>query len=390
MTRSTDAHQDDSQHSPSAKSPRLIAMMNQKGGVGKTTTTVNLGAALAELGQRVLMIDLDPQSHLSLHLGCEVDETRPTIYDLLLDPDCNVREIVVTATDNIDLIPSEVDLAAAESELANQPGREAVLRNALPEVIVDYDVVLFDCPPSLGLLTLNALVVAKEVMIPMQAHFLPLQGVGRLLETVGMVRQSLNQQLQVTGIILCAFESNTTLAGEIVADLHDFFDESRETESAWQHCRILEPPIRRNIKLAEAPSFGRTIFDYAPWCPGAQDYRHLAENLLAHWEGRKPKRRPPKKPAKSESRHREPAEVEIVPTPPNTTTQKRAAAGKAQRESVEAPRDDIESAAPVAEQKLSKTSDVARAGDRTDHADDDSNLTSLIEEIESLDRAING
>ena len=158
-----------------------------------------------------------------------------------------------------------------------------MLRRKLEPVLGRYDVVMVDCPPSLGLLTMNALALATEVFVPMQAHFLALQGVGRLLETVGLVCRSVNADLRVSGIILSMHEGNTTLAKEIVADLDAFFEGAREQDVPWNECRVLRPPIRRNITLAEAPSFGSTIFDYAPGCPGALDYRKLAERLLEDW-----------------------------------------------------------------------------------------------------------
>ena len=268
-------------------------MMNQKGGVGKTTTAVNLGAALAEAGCRVCLIDLDPQTHLSLHLGLDPgrdgDRETPehTVYDLLIDPACEVEHCLIKARENLDVIPAEVDLAAAESELAGLPHRQRILSGKLAGVIEGYDFVLMDCPPSLGLLTLNALGLAEEVFVPMQAHFLPLQGVGRLLETVGLVCRSANPGLCVSGIIFCMHEPHTTLAREVVEDLESFFEDARRHERVpWQHCRILHPPIRRNIKLAEAPSFGQTIFEYEPWCAGANDYRKLAEGILADMDAR--------------------------------------------------------------------------------------------------------
>ena len=263
---------------------RSVAVMNQKGGVGKTTTVVNLGAAMAEAGRRVCLIDLDPQAHLMLHLGIDPEQIKHTTYDLLIDPDCPAAHCVVSAAENLDVIPAEVDLAAAETELAGHVDRQQILRQKFAVIADLYDVVLIDCPPSLGLLTLNALALAQEVLVPLQAHFLALQGVGKLLETIRLVCQSVNPDLRVAGIILCMHEKQTSLAKEVVADLEAFLEDAKTQDVPWRDCRLLHPPIRRNIKLAEAPSFGETIFDYAPRCAGATAYRNLAQTLLATWD----------------------------------------------------------------------------------------------------------
>ena len=260
-------------------STRIIAILNQKGGVGKTTTTVNLAAALAAMGNKILVIDLDPQTHLGLHFG--VEDAATSVYDLLIDDEVPITDARIKARENIDLVTSEVDLAAAESELAAKTDRHDLLSKKLAPVLCEYDFVIIDCPPSLGLLTINALAAAEELIVPMQTHFLALQGVSRLFETVSLLVGGLNPKLRVTGIVLCMHERNTKLAREVVEDLQEFFDASRDQEVPWKNCVILDPPIRRNVKLAEAPSFGQTIFDYEPDCAGANDYKKLAVNLVA-------------------------------------------------------------------------------------------------------------
>jgi chromosome partitioning protein len=187
---------------------------------------------------------------------------------------------------NLWVLPAETDLAAAETELSGEPDRNLRLRKFLDALGDRFEFVLMDCPPSLGLLTLNALGAAREVFIPMQAHFLALQGVSKLLETVSLVSRSVNPRLRVTGIVLCMHDTSTTHSREVVNDLAQFFEQARASgqDVPYRTARILQPPIRRNIKLAECPSFGQTIFDYAPGCPGAADYRALAERVIADWD----------------------------------------------------------------------------------------------------------
>lgn len=263
------------------KPTRRIAMINQKGGVGKTTTTVNVAAALAKIGHRVLILDLDPQAHATLHLGVDTDEHLGTIYDLLSDPQLDPRAVITKARPNLDIIASETDLAAIEGELASHTDRNSRINRVLESVLGTYDYILFDCPPSLGLLTINALAAATEVIIPMQAHFLALQGVGKLLETVELIAQRLNPALRVSGVVLCAHDQQASHAQEVVDDLMGFFEGARGTGKPWSEGRVFEPPVRRNIKLAESPSFGQTIFDYAPTAAGARDYSALAACIAA-------------------------------------------------------------------------------------------------------------
>ncbi|MGE3809706.1 MAG: ParA family protein [Gemmataceae bacterium] len=258
---------------------RRIAILNQKGGVGKTTTAVNLSAALAQLGQRVCVLDLDPQAHATTHLGVAPDGTAPSMYDVLTDskPLAEVRKHV---GDNLWLVGSDINLAAAEVELAGIVGREVILRDLIEQDNEKFDYMIMDCAPSLGVLTLNALAACNEVFIPLQPHFLALHGVGKLLETTALVAKRINPALKVTGVVLCMYESATRLAQEVVADLQEYIDKGRNRPVPWSKARVFETRIRRNIKLAECPSFGKSIFGYAPSCNGAEDYFALAQEVL--------------------------------------------------------------------------------------------------------------
>ncbi|MCX7411225.1 MAG: AAA family ATPase [Planctomycetales bacterium] len=260
---------------------RSICVMNQKGGVGKTTTSVNLAAGLAKQGRRVCLIDLDPQGHSSLHLGVDAFGQTPTVYDVFSGKK-TLHEVKQLAVDNLWVVPSDLDLAATEVELVDTPGRELILRGAIDRMTQQqpFDYIIMDCPPSLGVLTINALTSAKEVFIPLQPHFLALQGLSKLFETTALVKRRLNRELKVSGIILCLYETATRLAADITDDLVRFLEQS-DPMAPWKNARIFDSRIRRNIKLAEAPSFGQSIFDYAAKSPGALDYAALVAEVTA-------------------------------------------------------------------------------------------------------------
>lgn len=258
---------------------RRIAIINQKGGVGKTTTAVNLAAALARQGQRVCVLDLDPQAHATTHLGIEPDGKSPSMYDVLVNSQ-PLAEVRRAAGDNLWVAGSDINLAAAEVELAGVVGREVILRDLLQSEEGQFDFVFMDCAPSLGVLTLNALAAANEVFIPLQPHFLALHGMGKLLETTALVAKRINPALKVTGVVLCLYEATTKLAQEVVKDLSEYFERSRAANTPWSQARLFNTRIRRNIKLAECPSFGQSIFGYAAKSNGAEDYSALAKEVL--------------------------------------------------------------------------------------------------------------
>jgi chromosome partitioning protein len=255
---------------------RTIAVLNQKGGVGKTTTVANTAAALAAAGEQVIAIDLDPQAHLTIHLGLEPKTIESGSYKVLTQS-ARLEEQILLVRPNLWLLPANINLVGAESELVSVVGRETILREAIVAVRDRFDYCFIDCPPSLGLLTLNALAAAERVLIPLQPHFLALQGFGKLLQTVELVNKRINPNLRVEGVLLCMFDSRASLPNEVKADIERFLDSARGTDSAWAQARILPTYIRRNIKLAEAPSYGKTIFEYEPNCHGAEDYKKIAE-----------------------------------------------------------------------------------------------------------------
>jgi chromosome partitioning protein len=244
--------------------------------VGKTTTVVNTAAALAAVGLKVAVLDLDPQAHLTIHLGVEPENIDSGSYKLLTQS-AKFEEEILLVRPNLWLLPANINLVGAESELVSVVGRETILREALQSAEDKFDYAFIDCPPSLGLLTLNALAAAEEVMIPLQPHFLALQGFGKLLQTVELVNKRINTNLKVRWILLCMFESRVSLPNEVRADIEQFLNNARGTSCAWAQAQVLPCFIRRNIKLAEAPSYGKTIFEYEPSCHGSEDYKKVAE-----------------------------------------------------------------------------------------------------------------
>jgi chromosome partitioning protein len=250
--------------------PRTVAVVNQKGGVGKTTTAINLGAALSEQGAHVLVIDMDPQANSTSGLGLDSSRARLTVYDLIAGS-ASVDEVAVpTTVPRLFLVPSQRDLAGAEIELATEGEREVRLRRALADLTGGYGFVLIDCPPSLGLLTLNALATAPEMLVPMQAEYFALEGLSHLLYTQQLVRMNLNADLQLGGILMTQFDSRTSLAWEVLQEVRRTYPQ-----------KVFRTLIPRNVRLSEAPSHGMPVTLYDPHCRGAQAYRSLAEEILS-------------------------------------------------------------------------------------------------------------
>ena len=250
---------------------RIVAMCNQKGGVGKTTTTINLAAALAEYGRKVLIVDFDPQGAASVGLGINPNELEDTVYNVLVDRGADIRSIIrPTGVEGLDLLPANIDLSAAEVQLVNEVARESILARALRPVEDEYDVVLIDCQPSLGLLTVNALTAAHGVLIPLECEFFALRGVALLVETVDKVRDRLNPRLKLDGILATMFDPRTLHSREVIERVHEAFGD-----------QLLQTVIRRTVKFPDASVAAEPITSYAPTHDGANAYRQLARELVA-------------------------------------------------------------------------------------------------------------
>jgi len=250
---------------------RFIAIANQKGGVGKTTTAVNLSACLAQSGKRTLIIDMDPQANTSSGLGLDPTKVRRSVYDMLING--HLARQIVTTTDiqNLEIIPSTVKLVGAEVEMVAMMAREQILRKALEPIRDNYEYVIADCPPSLGLLTLNTLTAADSVLIPIQTEYYALEGLSQLLNTIRLVQKHLNRNLAVEGILLTMYDGRLNLSNQVMEDVQQFF-----------HGRVFRTIIYRNVKLSEAPSHGVPITLYDQSCRGAENYVELAKELLDH------------------------------------------------------------------------------------------------------------
>lgn len=249
---------------------KVMAIINQKGGVGKSTTAINLSAALGELGKQVLLVDLDPQGNSSSGLGIEKSQVHNCVYDVLLN-DVAIEDVIIPDVgEGLDLVPATINLAGAEVELVSEMARENRLKDAVGSLRGKYDYVFIDCPPSLGLLTVNALVAADKLLIPIQCEFYALEGVTKLLDSMKRVKGMLNPSLDIFGIVMTMYDSRTNLARQVVDEVRGYFGD-----------QVFETQIPRTVKLSEAPSYGQSILEYAPDNRGAQAYNDLADEVIA-------------------------------------------------------------------------------------------------------------
>ena len=248
---------------------RIIAIANQKGGVGKTTTVINLSACLAERGKKVLTIDMDPQGNTSSGLGIQKDELEATVYELLLNEKKAAECIVRDVCPDLDVIPSNINLSGAEIELIGQNDKEYILKNQLAEIKNRYDYILIDCPPALSLLTVNALTAADSVLVPIQCEYYALEGLSQLMYTIDLVRSRLNGELKIEGVVFTMYDARTNLSLQVVENVRENLKE-----------KIYKTIIPRNVRLAEAPSYGKPITVYDPHSAGAESYRKLAGEVI--------------------------------------------------------------------------------------------------------------
>lgn len=248
---------------------KIISITNQKGGVGKTTTSINLAAALVQQDQRVLLLDMDPQGNATVGLGVDTQDLEHTIYDVLLN-ECTAKQAIVSSESGVDLMTADGDLAGAQVELLNEIGRELRLKKALAAVQKDYDLIFIDCPPALNVLTINALVASNSVMIPMQCEYFALEGLSALISTIRAIRETLNGDLRIEGLLRTMFDRRNSLSGEVSKQLQNHFGN-----------KVYDTVIPRNVRLAEAPSYGEPAIYYAPDSKGAKAYVALAAEMLA-------------------------------------------------------------------------------------------------------------
>ena len=249
---------------------KIISFTNKKGGVGKTTTAINMAAYCAEFGKKVLLVDIDSQGNATTGLGFSKSALKKSVYNVLIDDDGAAANILPTQVKLLDILPANVDLTGAEVDLVYKRNRERILKNALEKVRADYDYIFIDCPPSLGLLTINAWVASDSIIIPMQSEYYALEGVSQLMNTISMVKQHLNPQLQIEGVVITMYDGRELISKQITAEIKKFFKN-----------KLFEIIIPRNIRLAEAPSHGVPILLHDPKCVGARAYKALAEEFLS-------------------------------------------------------------------------------------------------------------